>query len=165
MSLLGDCFYLLKCFARELRGECRKRLFIRRIEQRDGCSISGLANLTGSPENISFGRNTQVNSYTQFRFKEGRITIGSNVLFAQFITVLAHSYNYEDKSKPIVEQGMYTKDVTIGDDVWIGAYTTIMPGVTIGDGAIVAAGSVVTKDVPNYEVWGGIPAMKIKERT
>lgn len=165
MSLLDDFLYLLKYYLRDFRVHCRKLLVIRQIELRDGCSISPLANLTGPMENISFGKNTQVNSYTQFRFKEGRITVGSNVLFAQFVSVLAHSYNYDEKDTLIVDQGMYTKDITIGDDVWIGTHVTIMPGVTIGNGAIIASNAVVNNNVPPYEVWGGVPARKIKERT
>lgn len=52
----------------------------------------------------------------------------------------------------------------IGNDVWIGSRSLIMKGVTIGDGAIIAAGSVVTKDVPPYEIWGGNPAHFLKSR-
>ena len=55
------------------------------------------------------------------------------------------------------------KPVRIGDDVWIGGHATILPGVTIGDGAVVAAGAVVTKDVPPYTVVAGVPARVVKE--
>lgn len=51
----------------------------------------------------------------------------------------------------------------IGDDVWIGGHTTVLPGVTIGDGAVVAVGAVVTKDVPPYTVVAGVPARVVKE--
>jgi maltose O-acetyltransferase len=53
--------------------------------------------------------------------------------------------------------------VRIGDDVWIGGHATILPGVTIGDGAVVAAGAVVTKDVPPYTVVAGVPARVVKK--
>ena len=52
----------------------------------------------------------------------------------------------------------------IEDDVWIGTAAIIMSGVTIGRGSIVAAGSVVTKDIPSCEIWGGVPARKIRDR-
>ncbi|EGQ8075549.1 hypothetical protein G5G46_004310 [Vibrio vulnificus] len=58
-----------------------------------------------------------------------------------------------------------SKETVIGNDVWIGHGAIVKQGVTISDGAIVAAGSVVTKDIPSYEVWGGVPAKKIKDRS
>ena len=56
------------------------------------------------------------------------------------------------------------KESTIGDDVWIGLNVTILSGLNIGDGAVIGAGSVVTKNIPPYEIWAGIPAKKIKNR-
>lgn len=137
---------------------------LRHIEKRDGCSISRLANFTGPVERISIGRDTRINGYTQLRFGNGRINIGSNVLLGQFVSIIAQSYKYEDKNRLIRDQGMYAQDVEIGNDVWIGAYSTIMPGVRIGNGAVIGASSVVNRDVPEYEVWAGVPAKKIKER-
>ena len=61
-------------------------------------------------------------------------------------------------------QGHNEKDIIIGNDVWIGYGAQIMSGVTVGDGAVIAAGSIVTKDVLPYTVVGGVPAKKIKER-
>jgi acetyltransferase-like isoleucine patch superfamily enzyme len=57
-----------------------------------------------------------------------------------------------------------SKSFIIGNDVWIGYGSKIMEGITIGDGAIIAASSIVTKDIPCYEIWGGVPAKKIKDR-
>lgn len=92
----------------------------------------------------------------------GPVTIGSHVNLAQGITVTALNHNYEDTAKRIDEQGVSTKPVTIGDDVWIGANATILPGVTIGRHVVVAAGAVVTKDVPDNTLVGGVPAKTIK---
>ena len=164
MQFFYNFIYLLKVIIKNIRTKYQNLILIRQIEKRDGCSISPLANITGTMENIRFGSNTTVNGYNQFRCKKGKIIVGKNVLFGQFITVTAHSYNYADKDKLIVEQGMYINNVVIGDDVWIGAYSIIMPGVTIGNGAIVGAHSVVTKDVQPYEIWVGVPAKKIKAR-
>lgn len=64
-----------------------------------------------------------------------------------------------------IEGGHTTKgNVVIGSDVWIGRGTTIMSGVTIGNGAVIAANSLITKDIPTYEIWGGNPARFIKKR-
>ena len=92
----------------------------------------------------------------------GPVTIGSHVNLAQGITVTALNHNFEDTTKRIDEQGVSTKPVVIGDDVWIGANAVILPGVTIGHHSVVAAGAVVTKDVPSNTVVGGVPAKEIK---
>ena len=92
----------------------------------------------------------------------GPVTIGSHVNLAQGITVTALNHNFEDTTKRIDEQGVSTRPVVIGDDVWIGANAVILPGVTIGHHSVVAAGAVVTKDVPSNTVVGGVPAKEIK---
>ena len=92
----------------------------------------------------------------------GPVTIGSHVNLAQGITVTALNHNFEDTTKRIDEQGVSTRPVVIGDDVWIGANAVILPGVTIGHHSVVAAGAVVTKDVPSNTVVGGVPAKVIK---
>ena len=92
----------------------------------------------------------------------GPVNIGSHVNLAQGITVTALNHNFEDISKCIDEQGISTKPVTINDDVWIGANAVILPGVTIGRHSVIAAGAVVTKDVPDNTLVGGVPAKVIK---
>ena len=93
----------------------------------------------------------------------GPVTIGNHVNLAQGITVTALNHNFEDTNLRIDEQGISTKPVTIGDDVWIGANAVILPGVTIGKHVVVAAGADVTKDVPDNCIVGGVPAKKIKD--
>ena len=92
----------------------------------------------------------------------GPVTIGSHVNLAQGITVTALNHNFSDKNLRIDEQGVSTNPVTIGDDIWIGANAVILPGVTIGNHSVVAAGAVVTKDVPPHTLVGGVPAKIIK---
>ena len=92
----------------------------------------------------------------------GPVSIGSHVNLAQGITVTALNHNFAAPHRRIDEQGISTKPVVIGDDVWIGANAVILPGVTIGRHAVVAAGAVVTKDVPDYCVVAGVPARIIK---
>ena len=93
----------------------------------------------------------------------GPVSIGNNVNLAQGITVTALNHNFEDVMRRIDEQGISTKPVVIGDDVWIGANAVILPGVTIGRHVVVAAGAVVTKDVPSFSLVAGVPAKMIKE--
>ena len=93
----------------------------------------------------------------------GPVTIGNHVNLAQSITVTALNHNFEETNKRIDEQGVSTTPVTIGDDVWIGANAVILPGVHIGNHCVVAAGAVVTKDVPAHSLVGGVPAKIIKQ--
>ena len=92
----------------------------------------------------------------------GPVCIGKHVNLAQGIVVTALNHNFNDTTKRIDEQGVATKAVTIADDVWIGANAVVLPGVTIGQHSVVAAGAVVTQDVPPYSVVGGVPARVIK---
>ena len=92
----------------------------------------------------------------------GPVDIGSHVNLAQGITVSALNHNFSDTQKRIDEQGVSTNPVTIEDDVWVGANAVILPGVTIGEHCVVAAGAVVTKDVPPHSLVAGVPAKVIK---
>lgn len=93
----------------------------------------------------------------------GPVCIGHHVNLAQGITVTALNHNFNDTNRRIDEQGITTKPVVIGDDVWIGANAVILPGVSIGSHAVIAAGAVVTSDVEDYTVVGGVPAKVIKK--
>jgi acetyltransferase-like isoleucine patch superfamily enzyme len=95
----------------------------------------------------------------------GPVTIGNHVNLAQGITVTALNHNFKDTSRRIDEQGFSTKPIVIEDDVWIGANAVILPGVTIGKHVVVAAGAVVTKDVPDNCIVGGVPAKMMKRLT
>ena len=95
----------------------------------------------------------------------GPVTIGSHVNLAQGITITALNHNFEDATRRIDEQGVATTPVVIGDDVWIGACAVVLPGVTIGSHCVVAAGAVITRDVPDNTLVGGVPAKVIKSLT
>ena len=93
----------------------------------------------------------------------GPVEIGNHVNLAQGITVTALNHNFSDTNKRIDEQGVSTNPVTIEDDVWVGANAVILPGVTIGEHCVIAAGAVVTKDVPPHSLVAGVPAKVIKQ--
>ena len=92
----------------------------------------------------------------------GPVKIGNHVNLAQGITVTALNHTFTNPEKRIDEQGVSTTPVAIGDDIWIGANAVILPGVTIGEHSVVAAGAVVTKDVPPHSLVAGVPARIIK---
>ena len=93
----------------------------------------------------------------------GPVTIGSHVNLAQGITITALNHTFSDAEKRIDEQGVNTTPVVIEDDIWIGANAVILPGVTIGQHSVVAAGAIVTKDVPPHSLVAGVPAKVIKQ--
>lgn len=88
----------------------------------------------------------------------GPVTIGSHVNLAQGITITALNHNFNESQQRIDQQGVSTHPVTIGDDVWIGTNAVILPGVTIGSHVVIAAGAVVSKDIPDHSLAMGIPA-------
>lgn len=93
----------------------------------------------------------------------GPVTIGNNVILAQNIVASGLNHNYTDIAQPIHQQGVSVAPIVIEDDCWIGANTVITAGVTIGKHCVVAAGAVVTKNIPPYSVAVGNPARVIKQ--
>ena len=93
----------------------------------------------------------------------GPVTIGNDIRLAQNITLSGLNHNYTDVNLPIHVQGVSTAPIVIEDETWIGANVVVLAGVTIGKHCIVAAGSVVTKDVPPYSVAVGNPARVLKK--
>lgn len=113
---------------------------------------------TDCGKNIHVGKNVFINSGCRFQ-DQGGITIGDGVLIGHNVVLatLNHDMNPRKRST------LHPAPITIGNDVWIGANATVLPGVTIGDGAVIAAGAVVTKDVPSNVIVGGVPAKIIKK--
>ncbi|WP_068689689.1 acyltransferase [Culturomica massiliensis] len=93
----------------------------------------------------------------------GPVTIGNQVNLAQNIVISGLNHNYRDITQPISKQGVTTIPVTIEDDVWIGANAVILAGITIGKHAVVAAGTVVTCNVPPYSVCAGNPGRIVRQ--
>ena len=93
----------------------------------------------------------------------GPDTIGNQVNLAQNIVISGLNHNYRDITQPISKQGVTTIPVTIEDDVWIGANAVILAGITIGKHAVVAAGTVVTCNVPPYSVCAGNPGRIVRQ--
>jgi len=91
--------------------------------------------------------------------------IGSNVMMGPDVLYIEGNHMFDRVDIPMIEQGHYpSKELVIGDDVWIGARVVLLPGVTVGRGAVIGAGAVVTKDVPEYAIVAGNPAKIIRYR-
>ena len=95
----------------------------------------------------------------------GGIVIGKRATFGAAVHVLAENHAFDDTSQPIQQQGVTRRGISIEDDVWVGNAVIILDGVTIGRGAVIGAGSVVTRDVPANSVAVGNPARVIRQRT
>ena len=109
---------------------------------------------------VELGDNNVINFGCLFDGRKYRILTGSNVSIGPEATIL--TLGHDPQSPQFADKG---GDVHIGDRVWIGYRALIMPGVTIGEGAVVAAGAVVTKDVEPFTIVAGVPANKIGDRT
>ncbi len=112
-------------------------------------------------QNISIGENSGIgeNSYIVAMDK---VTIGDNVMIGPELMLLTGNHGYEDETKLLIDQKIITKPIEIGNDVWIAARVIILPGVNVGNRVIIAAGSVVTKNIPSNVIVGGNPAKIIK---
>ncbi|MFZ6049002.1 acyltransferase [Pseudomonas sp. CR3202] len=94
----------------------------------------------------------------------GGVEIGNRTLIGYRAQIISANHNIPNNKGRIFGSGHTNKKVTIKDDVWIGANSIILPGVTIGEGSVIAAGSIVTKDIPAYSIAAGTPAKVIKTR-
>lgn len=95
----------------------------------------------------------------------GPVTIGTDVMMGPEVIIYTSAHKHDRIDITMIEQRYDApKPVTIGNDVWIGRRAMIMPGVNIGNGVVIAAGAVVTKDVPDYAIVGGVPAKVLKYR-
>lgn len=95
----------------------------------------------------------------------GELVIGKDVMMAPECVFISRNHEYSDVNIPMRLQGYKEEEpCIIGDDVWIGRRVMIMPGVKVGKGVVIAAGAVVTKDIPDYAIVGGVPAKVIKFR-
>lgn len=109
-------------------------------------------------QNITVGRNVFINTGCRFQ-DQGGIVLGDSALIGH--NVVLATLNHDEE--PVKRHILHPAPIVLGKNVWIGANATVVPGVSIGDGAVVAAGAVVTKDVPPNVVVGGVPARILKQ--
>ncbi|MDC6158983.1 acyltransferase [Bacillus albus] len=141
-----------------------KRILLKKIFYKIGENINVRNNITfHSGKNITIGDNSGIGDRC-FLQDIDEIIIGNNVLMGPEVLIYTANHRHK-KDKLIIEQGIDTKKIVIEDDVWIGTRSIILPGVTIGKGAVIAANAVVTKDIEPYAIAGGVPAKKIGERS
>ena len=113
---------------------------------------------TDCGKNINVGKNVFINSGCRFQ-DQGGITIGDGALIGHNAVLATLNHDIDPRKRST----MHPAPITIGKDVWIGANVTVVPGVNIEDGAIIAAGAVVTQNVPPNVIAGGVPAKVLKK--
>jgi len=111
-------------------------------------------------QNLSIGNDVSIGNYVHFWAYE-KITIGNKVMIGSHTAISTVTHDYTEEI--MYDRNIY-KPVTIGNDVWIGTHCIIMPGITIEDGAVIGAGSVVNRDVKKNSIVAGVPAKFIKYR-
>lgn len=117
--------------------------------------------------NCDVSPSVEVGDYSEFGQRcliHANVKIGSYVIMGPDVKIYTRNHIFYDLNTPIALQGKSNHTTIIGDDVWIGANVVILPGVEIGNHTILAAGSIVTKSVPEYAIVGGNPAKIIKFR-
>ena len=144
------------CYKKSMR-YCGKGVYLRPT-----CSdLKGLWNL-------SIGERTSIPKGSTFYCTEARLTIGSNVIFGPNPTIITGDHRIDVVGTFIIDSHdkLPSNDaaVTIEDDVWAGANVTILKGVTVGRGSVIAAGAVVTRSCPPYSIIGGVPAQVLRYR-
>jgi acetyltransferase-like isoleucine patch superfamily enzyme len=128
------------------------------LEIGDGSWVAAGVLLHG---HVRIGRGCSLNPNCTVR---GRVTLGDQVRVAHHAHLIGFDHRSDDPTQPMAHQGIRSRGLTIGDDVWIGAGAIVLDGVTVGAHSIVAAGAVVTKDVPEWAVVAGNPARVLRDR-
>jgi acetyltransferase-like isoleucine patch superfamily enzyme len=140
--------YIAKGFANGHKGK---------VTINERCELSQGTVLKAYGGEITIGQNTFLGEYCII-YGHGGVTIGDNTLIAMHTCIVSSNHTIANKNTLIRSQGDDLLPVKIGSDVWIGAGAKILGGVTIGDGCIIGAGAVVTKNLPPYAIAVGVPA-------
>ena len=145
-------------------GELLNRLAVRYIFSACGREVIVRRGVYfGRGSQISIGNNSMIGADAIIG-SAAEVKIGSNVLMGPQVLIYTSNHG-TSRGMPMRLQPLHFAPVTIGDDVWIGARCILLPGVTVGDGAVIAAGAVVTKDIPAYAVVAGVPARVLRFRS
>ena len=129
----------------------------------DDSFIAHSCTLTAQGGSIQIGKHVHVSRSTYIN-GIGDIEIGDDTLIGPNVVMISGNHPFDRVDIPIRLQGVQKAKITIGKDVWLSANTTIVPGVTIGDGCVIGAGAVVTKDIPPYSIAAGVPARVVNKR-
>lgn len=134
------------------------KVFTQKLKLGKGSWIAGGAILRGS---VEIGESVSVNPYAHIA---GKVKIGNNCRIASLVSIYGFNHGFASLDRPIKDQAITSKGVVLNEDIWVGANAVILDGVELGSHCIVAAGAVVTKSFPAYQIIGGNPARVIRDR-
>jgi len=97
-------------------------------------------------------------------FSAGEVRVGRDVLLAAYVYLVGGDHIYDRTDIPVAHQGRTVKGITVGEGAWLGAHVVVADGVRVGKHAIIGAGGVVLRDVPDYHIAGGVPAKSLRDR-
>lgn len=151
----------IKSYYRYEKNKLYRYIKMRRYRRRFGSVGENLMLSKGVkirlPERLFLGNNVSMNNDVWIN-AHGQVEIGNYVIIGPKVVIHSANHKFDRLDIPIQKQGHVVKPVIIEEDVWIGASAVILPGVRIGKGSVIGAGSVVTKDIPAYSVAMGVPA-------
>lgn len=129
----------------------------------DGAFIGRNSILSCKDGDIEIGEQTNIGFNCEI-FSAGRVVLGKKIFLAAYCYLVGGTHRFDRTDIPIMDQEREARGIAVGDHCWLGAGVVIDDGVNIGRDAIVGAGAVVNKDVPEYAIVGGVPAKLIKDR-
>jgi acetyltransferase-like isoleucine patch superfamily enzyme len=142
-------------------GSLEQRLVLGKDTHLDHGVIVWLGDEWGS---IQLAERVYVGPYTFLGTNNHKLQIGEDSMIGAHSYIITENHGARRTDVPFKQQNYTGADVAVGRNVWLGCHVTILPGVAIGDHAIIGAGAVVTKNVPADETWAGVPAKKIGQR-
>lgn len=118
-----------------------------------------------SPENVTIGNTVAIGPEARlWASPRAKLIIEDDVLVGPNVTIVTSNYDTSDRERPVFDRPWLESDVVIGRRSWLAANVVVLPGVTIGEGAVIAAGAVVASSIPPYAIAGGVPAKVLKFR-
>lgn len=133
------------------------------VELGDKVDLNRHVYLGGFGTHLHIGARTTLNQHAYIDARGG-VSIGEDVMIGPFARLISYNHVFADLNTPMNRQGFSLDEIRIGNDVWIGAGATILPGISIGDGSIIAAGAVVTRSCPPNSILAGVPAKIVRTR-
>jgi len=149
----GHAVFGQHCFVSRLAG-----VYPTQLTLGDNAFIAAYAYVT---ETVSIGKHSTINPFAVVR---GQVTLGDGVRIGAHSSLLGFNHTFALLDRPIYQQPISSRGITVGDDVWIGSHVVVVDGVTIGEHSVIGAGAVVTRDVPPYSVVAGNPAKLLRDR-
>jgi acetyltransferase-like isoleucine patch superfamily enzyme len=153
LATTGEVTFGQRCFVSRLAG-----VYPTRLALGDNAFIAAYAYVT---DTVSMGRHSTINPFAVVR---GQVALGDGVRIGAHSSLLGFNHTFALNDRPIYQQPISSRGITVGDDVWIGSHVVIVDGVTVGEHSVIGAGAVVTRDVPPYSVVAGNPAKVLRDR-